>query len=312
MVQKDKLGQSIFRQSFANKTPIIGNISNLDRSPLSVNPFLKKDSKIAVLKTEEDVLAVLPEKEFSSTHNTFPKFKFINKPIRFYVLKIIQLQNNNIIVVVSKKKYEEEKSRKELDDLKNSSNIKAKVKGFTEYSAILTYKNLQLELFNHDFSENHDIKTSQVLKVNDLINIKFDRLTKKGRVIRVKPLILFPQRVYEKKKKHSDFKVNDVAPGKIVATTPSGITVMLGIDENDLNKNGKMKSRYSMITATMKHPDPVSSEFMTKDVPVTIRITKETPHNFYAELVSINLATSEDNHILYMKLIKNLNSEGEN
>ena len=110
MVQKDKLGQSIFRQSFANKTPIIGNISNLDRSPLSVNPFLKKDSKIAVLKTEEDVLAILPEKEFSSTHNTFPKFKFINKPIRFYVLKIIQLQNNNIIVVVSKKKYVEEKN----------------------------------------------------------------------------------------------------------------------------------------------------------------------------------------------------------
>lgn len=262
----------------------------------SIGNYIEAGSKYAVVFSDKDIKVYLPEKEHSAYHNTF------KKKMTYKFLKVTVLEKIDNIYIVSAREYTRLKNQPILEELKAANFVKARVIGFSEFSAILDYKGLQLELTNKDFSSRGTVSVSDVFRPNDVIPVVFDRVKKNGRVIKVKALSPYPKPEYLDIKSISDFEIGEVYLGKIIKTTPTAISVMLAYDSAaPKDDQGRPTGFERMIVLTAQHPEPILDEYMIKNLPVEVLITKPAEPLFRGKILSYKGPATDDGKLIFMK-----------
>lgn len=301
MANKKLLTIGKVKQAYENNKPVFVKIQKIIRLQNGLGVYIPKGIEVAKVQTEKNFIALIKKEEYELYHNSFPKNdkKKLYRPMQVLVTNIFEV-GGKMIVLLSGDKYQRSIRENVLKEIESVNSFKAKVVGFMEYGAILEYKNIKLELSNSNFSFNKDISLNRVFHLQDEIEVKFDRLKKNGRIIRVIPTKMFPKPDYLEVKNFEEFQLDDIVKGKIVNTTPATVSVMLGYDSRKLDaKTNKPQGRMSMIVATMDHPEPVLDEMVVDNMPVTVQIYKINPYKIYVKLVSIDLDTKEGNYMEY-------------
>lgn len=289
------------KQAYNDQTPVFVKIQKIIKLKHGLGMYIPQNIEVAKVQTEKNFIALIKKEEYELYHNSFPKNNKtkLYRPFQVLVTNIFEV-DGKMIALLSGDKFQRSMRDKVLEEIKQADSFTAKVVGFMEYGAILEYKNVKLELSNSTFSFNKDISLDRVFHINDQIQVKFDRLKKNGRVIRVVPITMFPKPEYLEVKDFNHFQVDDIVKGKVVNLTPASVSVMLGYDSRKLDPNtNKPQGKMSMIVATMEHPEPVLDEMVIENMPVTVQIYKINPYKIYVKLVSVDLDTTEGNYIEY-------------
>lgn len=264
-------------------------------------PGVKKGEEVAIINTD-GFYGVIPRLEYSAYHNSFKK-NVRNKLIKAIIIGKYAASDGTKIIVFSSKQYELQDREDDLQELQEAEFVTGRIIGFNDYSAIVKYKKLHLQLSNADFSDKGDIKIEDVLKINDEIKVVFSKMKKRGRIIKVKPLVPFPKPEYLENINRSELKEGQIVKGKITRTSPKNILILIGKNEG-VEKNGKIVGKNSVILASALHPNPVLDEFMIPGIIVDVELTKITEEFIFCKIVDVNMNIYDDNMLKYNMSIK--------
>lgn len=284
--------------------PIILEFAELKPSTFEIPDVVKAGEQILHVRSE-GFMGVVPTSLFSIQKQK-PNQGTVGRTRMGYVHSEYELQNPDgsklPLVIFTTKDYERELKSGALETITTSESIPAEVMSFTEYGAILRYEGLLMELNNTSFS-GKSVPVSTVLSVGDVIDVRFKKFRSNGRKIIVEPVIPFPHPSYLNELDRSTINRGDVFLAEVKNIGPMSIRVSIGREVKG-NQNSPM-------SVMCRHPHPAVSQYLSKDIPVQVRINKVTDRRIDGIIVEINRDFVDDAIFEYRQRIAESQAQTE-
>ena len=238
------------------------------RMNFSIPGVVEEGEIVAVIDTDGGQ-AIVPAKEFSVTKKL--DHRILGKVRSGYLQKIINVEyddgTSEKIAVFSTKEYERRSREKLISELVEKEIVVAEVIGFTDYSVILFWKGIRLELFNKDIvGKGSSLDVNLLVNLGDHLPVKLKKVAKNGKLVQVVAVNKLNDPIYTKEFNESEIKVDDEFTGIVTERNEQEIKVKVG-----RNSGEDGRSKYEIIIRT-KHPHPTIKDQVFEDQIVRVNI----------------------------------------
>lgn len=214
---------------------------------------------------------MIPNSEFSvsASLNT----RIIGKTRNGYLKEIVNIEyedgSTEKLAVFSTKDYEKEFRKGRLDELQAKGSVVAEVIGFTDYSVILLWNNIRLELFNNGlFGRHKNLSAEMFLSLGSKVPVKLKKIAKNGKLIQVEAINKLDDPVYTNEIDQTLIEDGQEMTGIVVERDQNNISVQVG------RNSGASGGKKGKIIVRCFHPHPAIDSQVFEDQVVRVKITE--------------------------------------
>ena len=240
------------------------------RMNFSIPGIIEEGEIVAVIDTDGGQ-AIVPAKEFSVTRKL--DHRILGKVLSGYLQDIVTVEYDDgtkeKIAIFSTKEYERRSREKLIAEIENKQVVVAEVIGFTDYSVILFWKGVRLELFNKDIvGKGNALDVNLLVDIGDRIPVSLKKVAKNGKLIQVVAVNKLNDPVYTTEFNESEIKPDDEFTGIVTDRDEKEIKVKIG-----RNSGEDGRSKYEIIVKT-RHPHPAIKDQVFEDQVVRVKVKK--------------------------------------
>ena len=248
----------------------------------AIEGFIKEGEKVLVVDVDGG-RGLIPESEFSITQGVSERI--IGKNRRGYLKEIVNLEyesgEKESVAIFSTKEYEQKIRAGKFDELKAQEFVEAEVIGFTDYSVILLWNSIRMEMFRKGMLGRHtDLDLKLFLSEGDKVPVKVKRIAKNGRLVQVESLYQLQDPVYTKVISPESISVGDVFTGIVTERDLNKITIQIGREE-------KNKVFYKLLV-NAPHPHPAIDDMIFEGQVVSVKIYKKNGHKLRGSIENVD------------------------
>lgn len=275
----------------------IGDVIVVQVASVGKTPYSIRGKDDAILISEEGIFAYIPSNEYSMYKNFIPNPEEV--PGLIFKTEVIDKYSDDgqQVIVLSLRNTQRKRLNIVLEELKEAEFVPAQIIGFNNFGALLTYKGLVLLMTNASFiNGNKPLHISNILEKGDVIDVRFHKIKKRGREIRVLPLVTLPTPSWNKKMDTKDLSLGSVVKGKVYKITPQYIYITIGRSDNGMKVGG-----------TAYHPvDDMLDSVISEGVEVMVSVTGVADNGYvYMTIEDIITDSPFESKMEYYKEVEN-------